>query len=173
MAREGARFGNCLIDTPEPFSAAGSDEESAASDSPLLVSFGAGALSPEQLRSMFDVLPFDLTFVDADDRVAFFSEGERVFPRAKAVIGRKVQFCHPPKSVHMVTRILDDFRAGRHDKAEFWIQMAGRFLHIRYFAVRDAEQNYQGTLEMTQDLTALRALEGQRRLLEYDQPEVA
>jgi DUF438 domain-containing protein len=113
-------------------------------------------------------LPVDLTFVDADDRVRFFSEGRnRVFPRAKAVIGRKVQHCHPPASVGVVNRILSDFRSGAQSVAEFWIEMRGRFVHIRYFAVRDESGAYLGTLEVTQDLTRERTLEGQRRLLEY------
>jgi hypothetical protein len=111
----------------------------------------------------------DVTFVDAEDRVAFFSEGpDRVFARSRAIIGRKVQNCHPPRSVDVVDRILSDFREGRQDVAEFWINFQGRFVHIRYFAVRDAGKQYLGTLEVTQDATRLRALEGERRLLEYN-----
>jgi len=170
IASEGERFGYCLIDPPPPFS----DEERADSDQvdgaqvTGQVTFSAGALSPAQLRGIMGALPLDITFVDADDRVAFFSEGDRIFPRPKAVIGRKVQFCHPPKSVDVVERILADFKAGRQDSAAFWIQLHGRFVHIRYFAVREAGGDYLGTVEMSQDLTPLRALEGDRRLLEYD-----
>jgi DUF438 domain-containing protein len=132
------------------------------------VQFPTGNLSLQQLTAIFSTLPVDLTFVDADDRVAFFSEGpDRVFARSKAVIGRKVQHCHPPRSVDVVDRILSDFREGRQSVAEFWIHFTGRFVHIRYFAVRDEEQRYLGTLEVTQDLTRLRGLEGERRLLEY------
>ncbi|MBM3748205.1 MAG: DUF438 domain-containing protein [Acidobacteria bacterium] len=127
-----------------------------------------GNLTLEQLLGVFSTLPVDLTFVDAGDRVAFFSEGpDRVFSRSKAIIGRKVQHCHPPRSVAVVDQILDDFRGGRQDVAEFWINFHGRFVHIRYFAVRDAERNYVGTLEVTQDITGIRALEGERRLLQY------
>jgi DUF438 domain-containing protein len=130
-----------------------------------------GALSLKQLAAIFNTLPVDLTFVDADDRVAFFSEGrDRIFARSRAILGRKVQHCHPPKSVDVVNRILDDFRQGRQNVAEFWIQHHGRFVHIRYFAVRDEEGTYLGTLEVTQDLTRLRTLEGERRLLQYDEP---
>ncbi len=130
-----------------------------------------GALSLKQLAALFNTLPVDLTFVDADDRVAFFSEGrDRIFARSRAILGRKVQHCHPPKSVDVVNRILEDFRQGRQRVAEFWIQHHGRFVHIRYFAVRDADGTYLGTLEVTQDLTRLRTLEGERRLLEYDEP---
>lgn len=129
-----------------------------------------GHLSLEQLTGIFSTLPVDLTFVDADDRVCFFSEGpDRIFARSKAIIGRKVQHCHPPRSVDVVDRILNDFREGRQNVAEFWIHFHGRFVHIRYFAVRE-DGRYLGTLEVTQDLTRLRALEGERRLLEYDEP---
>ena len=168
IASEGARFGYCLIDEPPPFGQSEDQAELPTSDGPVRVSFGAGALSPDQLRGLMNVLPLDLTFVDADDRVAFFSEGDRIFPRSLAVIGRKVQFCHPPKSMGMVTQILDDFRSGQQDRAEFWIQMGPRFVHIRYFAVRDDDKNYLGCLETSQDLAPLRALEGERRLLSYE-----
>jgi hypothetical protein len=128
-----------------------------------------GNLSLEQLIAVFKTLPLDLTFVDADDRVAFFSEGpERIFARSRAIIGRKVQHCHPPRSVDTVDRILSDFREGREKVAEFWIDFHGRFVHIRYFAVHDREGKYAGTLEVTQNLTPLRALEGERRLLQYN-----
>jgi hypothetical protein len=135
------------------------------------LAFPGGHLSADQLVGIFSVLPVDLTFVDADDRVAFYSEGpHRVFARSKAVIGRKVQHCHPPRSVDVVDRILDDFRSGRQDVAEFWIEFHGRFVHIRYFAVRGEAREYLGCLEVTQDATGIRALQGERRLLEYDTP---
>lgn len=134
------------------------------------VAFPSGTLSFQQLLAMFRVLPVDITFVDAEDRVAYFSEGpERVFERSRAIIGRSVQNCHPPKSVHIVDRILSDFKTGRQSVAEFWIQMQGKFIHIRYFAMRDEQGTYLGTLEVTQDLTRLRKLEGDRRLLEYNE----
>ena len=132
--------------------------------------FPTGALTLDQLKAIFTLLPVDLTFVDADDRVRFFSEGEkRVFARPKTVIGRRVQHCHPPSSVDVVDRILDDFRSGRQSVAEFWIEMHGKFVHIRYFAVRDEGGAYMGCLEVTQDLTHERKLEGERRLLEYEE----
>ncbi len=135
------------------------------------VQFPTGTLSFEQLLGIFRTLPVDLTFVDREDRVAFFSEGpDRVFSRSPAVIGREVKHCHPPKSVHVVERIVEDFKAARQSVAEFWIDLRGRFVHIRYFAVRDPAGAYLGTLEVTQDLTPLRALEGERRLLAYDAP---
>lgn len=134
--------------------------------------FPTGSLTLDQLKAIFTTLPVDLTFIDADDRVRFFSEGpDRVFVRAKAVIGRKVQHCHPPASVHLVERIINDFREGTQDLAEFWIELhkpRNRFVHIRYYALRDAQGDYAGTLEVTQDITKERALTGERRLLQYE-----
>jgi len=131
--------------------------------------FPSGALTLEQLIGIFNALPVDLTFVDAEDRVRFFSEGTgRIFVRPKAVIGRKVQHCHPPKSLDKVEQILADFKAGRQNVAEFWIDFKGRFIHIRYFAIRNEDGAYLGTLEVTQDLTRERELKGEQRLVAYD-----
>ena len=117
--------------------------------------------SVERLTAVLSTLPLDLTFVDADDRVAFFSEGpDRIFARSKAIIGRKVQHCHPPRSADTVNKILDDFRSGRQSVAEFWIKFQNKFVHIRYLAVRDDEGKYLGTIELTQDLAPLRQLSG-------------
>jgi len=135
------------------------------------IAFPTGTLSLKQMVGIFSVLPVDLTFVDADDRVAFYSEAlNRVFARSRAIVGRKVQHCHPPKSVNVVDQILDDFKAKRRDVAEFWIHFQDRFVHIRYFAVYDEVGAYAGTLEVTQDASRIRALEGERRLLSYDTP---
>lgn len=164
------RYGWCLVEPREgfqPSETARSEHAPGRASSEIQLS--TGNLSFDQLRSIFSTLPVDITFVDADDRVAFYSEGpDRVFARSKAVIGRKVQNCHPPRSVHIVERILKDFRDGRQNVAEFWIDFCGRFIHIRYFAVRDDDNCYLGTLEVTQDLTRLRTLEGERRLLQFD-----
>jgi DUF438 domain-containing protein len=128
-----------------------------------------GALTLEQINLMLKHLPVDITFVDKNDRVAYYSEGpERIFPRSPAIIGREVRNCHPPKSVHKVNRILDEFKAGRKDTAWFWITLGGRFLLIRYWAVRDDQGYYKGCLEVSQDLTELRALEGEQRLLDWE-----
>jgi DUF438 domain-containing protein len=126
-----------------------------------------GRLSLEQLDLILTALPIDFQFVDEHDRVRFYSEGERTFPRSPGVIGRKVQNCHPPASVQKVQQIIDAFRAGEKDVAEFWIELQGKFLHIRYFALRDPTGAYRGVLETVQDVTAIRALEGQRRLLDW------
>ncbi len=133
-----------------------------------LVNLDTGALAPNVLNQMLRSLPVDLSFVDADDRVAYYSDvPHRIFPRSAAVIGRNVSNCHPPKSVHMVEEILARFKSGERDSAEFWIELGGRFLHIRYFAVRDTDGTYLGCLEVSQDVTDIRALTGQRRLLEW------
>jgi uncharacterized protein len=130
-----------------------------------------GVLTTEQIDLMLRALPVDVTFVDEYDEVRYFTQGrERIFQRSPAIIGRKVQNCHPPQSYDRVQRILDDFRAGVREVAEFWIQMAPGgdplFVHIRYFALREEDGTYRGTIEVTQNLAPLRALEGERRLLE-------
>jgi DUF438 domain-containing protein len=140
----------------------------AAASSAGLLDLGTGALSPQVVDLLFRHLPLDLSFVDENDVVRYYSEcKDRIFPRTPAAIGRTVQNCHPPKSVATVNRILESFRAGSKDVAEFWMNLGGRFIHIRYFAVRDSANAYRGCLEVVQDLTALRALEGERRLLDW------
>jgi DUF438 domain-containing protein len=108
-----------------------------------------------------------VTFVDEHDRVRYFSQGkERIFDRSAAIIGREVTKCHPPQSVHKVEIILEDFRAGKRDVAEFWIQGGGQFIHIRYFALHDAQGAYKGCIEVSQNVTHIRELEGEKRLLD-------
>lgn len=126
-----------------------------------------GTMKLEEMIALFQVLPVDLTFVDKEDRVRFFSEGKsRVFPRTKSVIGREVVNCHPPKSMHIVQQILDDFRSGVRTEADFWIDMRGKKIYIRYFALKNESNDYLGCLEVTQDITDIQAIEGQNRLLE-------
>ncbi|MCS7303664.1 MAG: DUF438 domain-containing protein [Thermoguttaceae bacterium] len=168
---DSGEYGWCLVEPAEGYRPPESvaPDQTAQLDMQQAIPFPTGHLTPQQIQAIFNTLPVDLTFVDAQDRVSFFSEGpHRIFTRSKAILGRKVQFCHPPASVHVVDQILDDFRSGRRNVAEFWIQFRGRFVHIRYFAVRSPEGEYLGTLEVTQDLTPLRALQGERRLLQYD-----
>lgn len=125
-----------------------------------------GNLTSEELEMIMDRLPMDLTYVDKDDKVRFFTTSpDRIFGRTPAVIGRKVQDCHPQKSVHVVQQILDDFKAGKRDQAEFWIDMGGKTVYIRYLALKDKQGKYQGVLEVTQDITRPRELQGERRLL--------
>lgn len=128
-----------------------------------------GRMTLEQINLVLTHLPVDLTFVDEFDRVAFYSEGpERIFPRSPAIIGREVRNCHPPKSVHMVNKILDAFKSGTKKTAGFWLELQGRFIYIRYFAVFDDQGLYKGTLEVSQDLTEIRNLKGERRLVDWD-----
>ena len=151
-----------------PAGAAVKGAEQAGQASPAgLLTVKTGELSLDQLNLIFTALPIDFQYVDEHDRVRFYSEGERIFPRSPAVIGRKVQNCHPPASVHKVQQILDAFRSGEKSTAEFWLELGGRFLHIRYFAVHDEAGAYRGVVETAQDVTAIRALEGQRRLLDW------
>lgn len=133
------------------------------------VQMPTGSFTLEELIATLRTLPFDLTFVDKDDTVRYFSPGkERIFDRSRAILGRKVQYCHPPKSVHIVNQIVRDFKSGKQDRARFWINLHGRLIYICYYAVRSEQGEYLGTLEVTQDLTEVRALEGERRLLTYD-----
>jgi uncharacterized protein len=131
-------------------------------------------LSPDVLAAILNTLPVELSFVDHDDKVRYFSHehGEKIFPRSRGAIGTDVRNCHPGKSVHLVEKILADFKAGRRDVAEFWIDLGPRKVHIRYFPVRDAAGAYRGCLETVQDLAPLQRLQGQRRLL-AEEPEAA
>lgn len=165
-----AQYGWCLVEPRAGYSPqTATDPASSSMPKDGAIMMPTGHVTVEQLTAVLSTLPLDLTFVDADDRVAFFSEGpSRIFARSKAIIGRKVQHCHPPKSVDTVNRILEDFRAGHEHVAEFWINFQGKFVHVRYFAVRDKDGTYLGTVELTQDIAPLRALQGERRLLEYN-----
>lgn len=131
------------------------------------VELPTGTLNLDELKAIFSVLPVDLTLVDANDKVRFFSEGpERVFPRTVSVIGREVVNCHPPKSMHIVEQILKDFKTGIKTTADFWIDLGPKKIYIRYFALRDDTQKYIGCLEVTQDITQIQKIDGQKRLLD-------
>ncbi len=167
--QQSPEIGFCLydpIDTWQP-------KELSVEPAPLTaagkIQLPSGSLSVAELTALLNTIPFDLTFVDKDDTVRYFTQGkERIFARNRAVLGRKVQNCHPPSSVHVVEQILNDFKSGRQDRAAFWINMGGRFIHIEYFALRDQAGNYLGTLEVSQDLTEKRKLQGEQRLLSYE-----
>ncbi len=128
-----------------------------------------GSLNLSQILLIFDALPVDLTLIDEHNQVNFFSRPkERIFPRSAAVIGRDVKNCHPPESVEKVMEIIEAFRNGQKETAVFWLQVRGKELLIKYFALRDAEGSYQGTLEVSQDITDIKKLAGERRLLDWD-----
>ncbi len=131
------------------------------------ITLDTGKLTPEQVNLMLTNIPFDITYVDENDRVAYYSAGnERIFPRSPGIIGREVTKCHPPKSVHIVEGIVQDFKDGKREVAEFWLQTGGRFIHIRYYPIRDDEGKYRGTVEVSQDITEIRKLDGEKRLLD-------
>ncbi len=131
--------------------------------------FETGNLTKQETEAIFDTIPLDISFVDSNDSVKYFNKAEkRIFVRTKAVLGRKVQMCHPQKSIHIVNKIVEAFKAGKKDVAEFWITLDNKFVHIRFFAVRSKDGKYLGTLEVVQDTTDIKKLEGQRRLLDWE-----
>lgn len=172
IAAQSDEVGYCLIAPDQEWIPERATEPSSGQgleSSPLqegYIRMSTGILSVRQLESIFNHLPVDLTFIDENDIVRYFSHGkERIFVRTKAVIGRSVQNCHPPQSVHVVNQLLADFKAGVKDEEDFWIPIMDKFVYIRYFAVRDEEGNYLGTLEFTQNIKPIQELTGQKRIL--------
>ena len=166
-------YGYCLIKPTRTWKAekpspAENKEPEKQANAPIgAIMFDAGSLTPEEINAILNTAPFDMTFVDAEDKVKYFTQGkERIFDRPLTVIGRSVELCHPPKSVHVVNEIVENFRAGRRDVEEFWIKRGERYVHIRYFAVRDKNNKYLGTLEVTQDIAPIQKIEGEKRLLD-------
>ena len=128
----------------------------------------SGSFSAEELMAILNTVPVDMTFVDKNDKVKYFTQGShRIFTRSRSIINRDVRLCHPPGSVHIVEKIIEDFKSGKASHAPFWIQMRGKFIYIEYYALRNENGEYLGTLEVSQDLTHLRSLQGERRILEY------
>ena len=133
---------------------------------PGVINLPTGMLKVNELNAMLNTLPFDITFVDKNDVVVYFSEGkERIFPRRKSVIGRKVSNCHPPASVHIVEKLVEDFKSGKKDHEDFYIKMQDKFVLIRYFAVKDENNEYIGVLEVTQDIKPIQEIKGEKRLI--------
>ncbi|MDX9905034.1 MAG: DUF438 domain-containing protein [Bacteroidales bacterium] len=165
-------IGFCLYDPDiewRPENIAAEDVANAGND---LVHLPSGSFTKAELQAILNTLPVDMTFVDKNEKVKYFSQGkERIFHRSRAILNRDVKLCHPPSSVHVVEQILEDFRTGRQDHAPFWIQMKGKFIYIEYFALRDENGEYLGTLEVSQDLTEKRALTGEQRILSYSKNE--
>ena len=125
-------------------------------------------LKPEVIESMLDAMPIEISFVNENNEVRYFNKnGYRIFPRPRSIVGKKVQQCHPQKSVHKVLQILEAFKKGKKDVAEFWINLKGRQIYIRYFPVRDKDGNYLGTLEVSKDITDIKKIEGEKRLLDW------
>jgi DUF438 domain-containing protein len=127
-----------------------------------------GNLTIKELNLIFNALPVDMTFVDENDRVQYFSDPpHRIFPRTKAIIGRKVQLCHPPESVHIVNEIITSFKNGEKDVAKFWFRLGNKFILIQYFALRTKSNEYKGTLEVSQEISEIQAIKGERKLLDW------
>jgi len=171
ILKESKNVGYVFIEPPKDIDALINKLKTAVIEEPLIkdgiVNLPTGNLNLEQLMFILNTLPIDITFIDENDNVKYFSERrDRIFLRTKSVIGRKVQNCHPPQSVDKVEKILSDFKEGKKDSVSFWINYKGRFLYIRYFAVRGHNKKYLGTLEITQDITEIKKLEGEKRLLD-------
>jgi DUF438 domain-containing protein len=168
--RQSSDYGFCLYDPKDEWRPEIVETIVEAPVEPAKIKLPSGDFTLDELTVLLNTIPFDITFVDRDDSVRYFSQGrERIFERNRAIIGRKVQMCHPPSSVHIVQKILDDFKSGKQDKASFWITLKGRFIMIEYYALRDALGEYLGVVEVSQDLTEKRNLQGERRLVKNEQ----
>lgn len=166
------KIGWCLVKAGSEYQPAKASREDRSPIDLTELPLPTGVLSLETLALVHNELPVDLTFVDADDRVRYFTEGTRpVFYRSAAILGREVRCCHPPRSVHYVDQILTDFKSGRETSAQFWKYLGDRFIHIRFVALRDQTGTYAGTLEIAQEITHLQKLEGQQLELRYDRGE--
>lgn len=169
IADESGELGYCFIDhVPEWSPIVRKEKEIVRQEeaAPGVITLPTGILKTEELVRMLDTLPIDITFVDKDDTVKYFSQGaERVFPRTKAIIGRKVSNCHPPASVHIVEKLVEDFKTGQKESEDFWIDMGERYILIRYFAVHSEKGEYLGVLEVTQNIKPIQKIKGEKRLV--------
>lgn len=169
ILKQSDEIGYCLYYPEIKWTPEFSIDEKISEENTERIKFSTGSFTKEELEAMINTLPIDITFVDKNDKVKFFSNSKhRIFARPKAVLGRQVQFCHPPSSVHIVNQIVDDFKSGRQDSAKFWINLRGKFVHIAYYAVRNEIGEYLGTVEVSQELDEYRNLIGERRILQYD-----
>jgi DUF438 domain-containing protein len=168
ISQESPEIGYCLYDPEIEWKPEGVDPSPVARTLENSVQLPTGRLSIAELAAIFGTMPVELTFVDSQDKVKFFSHGKNpIFKRNRAVIGRDVRLCHPPKSVHVVEQVISDFKSGKEDRAVFWLEMKGMFVHIEYYALRDEFNKYLGTLEVVQEITELRKIDGEQRLLSY------
>lgn len=171
IAKESGEIGYCLYEPKtewKPVRVNVEEKVQASGEQPAgdgYLRFETGILSQKEIEGIFNTLPVDITFVDKSGAVKYFTQGkERIFPRTKAVIGRQVQNCHPPASVHIVEKIVEDLMSGKKDHEDFWIKMGDKYVLIRYFAVRDQNGEFIGTLEFTQDIGPIQAITGEKRL---------
>jgi len=168
ISQESPELGYCLYDPEIEWKPEGVEPSPVARTREGSVQLPTGKLSIPELIAFFGTMPVELTFVDSQDKVKFFSHGKKpIFKRNRAVIGRDVRLCHPPKSVHVVEQVISDFKSGKEERAVFWLEMQGIFVHIEYYALKDEFNKYLGTLEVVQDITELRKIEGEQRLLSY------
>jgi len=168
IERQSIEYGFCLYDPKGKWTPEGVEMEDDVIGEPGKIQLPSGSFDAKELMAIMNTFPFDMTFVDRDDKVRYFTQGrERIFARSRAILGRNVRQCHPPSSVHVVEKILDDFKSGKENHAAFWITAGDKFIHIEYFSLRSDEGEYLGTLEVSQDLTEKRKLEGEQRLLQY------
>ncbi|CAA7600094.1 Hemerythrin HHE cation binding domain protein [Acididesulfobacillus acetoxydans] len=172
IAQASPEIGYCLIDPPMPEAASTSahadhePEFREETSQTTYVHFDAGLLLPEEINAMLNTLPIDITFVDKNNTVKYFTQGkERIFARPKTIIGRLVENCHPPASVHIVQKIVEDLKSGKKDHEDFWLNMGNQYVYIRYFAVRNAQGEYLGTMEVSQDIRPIQEISGEKRLM--------
>lgn len=168
LADEGSdEIGYFLEEPKERWKKTDTKQESEHIEEVGVIRFDAGQLSQLETNAILNTVPFDMTFIDANGHVKYFTQGkERIFDRPKTILGRHVNMCHPPQSVHIVDEIVNSFKSGEKDHEDFWIDFNKMFVHIRYYAVRDKDGTYLGTLEVTQDIKPIRELIGEKRLLE-------
>lgn len=170
IRKQSLEIGYCLYDPPTEWKPEGGEEHDiqAMQKEGDKIQLPSGSMTAEELLAILNSLPIDMTFVDKNDKVKYFSQGEeRVFQRNRAILNRDVRLCHPPGSTHIVDKIIEDFKSGKQSRAPFWIKMGGKFIHIEYFALRNEQGEYLGTLEVSHDVARYRALEGEQRILSY------
>ncbi len=170
IEKQSLEIGFCLYDPPKAWQPEWVREDKLSEMNKIggNIQLPSGNFSVEELLAILNHLPIDMTFVDKDDKVKYFSQGmERIFQRNRAILSRDVRLCHPPASAHIVDKIIDDFKSGKENRAPFWINMGGKMIHIEYFALRNEKGEYLGTLEVSQNIQGYRDLEGEQRILSY------
>ena len=170
ISKQSLQIGFCLYDPQKEWKPGWAKEDSVndLNKTGENIQLPSGSFTAEELLAIMNTLPIDMTFVDRDDKVKYFSQGkERIFQRNRAILNRDVRHCHPPASAHIVDKIIEDFKSGKEDKAPFWINTGGKMIHIAYFALRNDKGEYLGTLEVSHDISGYRKLEGDQRILSY------
>ncbi len=170
ISRQSLEIGFCIYDPPTEWLPEGTEHLNIneAQKTGANIQLPTGSFTPEELLCILNTLPVDITFVDKNDKVKYFSQNkDRIFQRNRAILNRDVRLCHPPASAHIVDKIIEDFKSGKESRAPFWIKMGEKFIYIEYFALRNEKGEYLGTLEVSHDIAGYRALEGEQRILSY------